>query len=168
MVESKSILPSNEVSAASKHFGRAAARKAATVNEVIIQDRLLFKLSRSWRLLVCWWRLVEILRRDCRSRAFVRDPWRSPPCSALCSALLASHSPCDPAPGSSVAASLLLFASSTTLLPLSVKISSGSRRGSIIHTRCKAAANNSKLTAAAGARKGQEKIKECSRHNWWL
>ena len=82
----------------------------------------------------CWWRLVEILRRDCRSRAFVRDPWRSPPCSALCSALLASHSPCDPASGSSVAASLLLFASSTTLLPLSVKISSGSRRGSIIHT----------------------------------
>ena len=52
MVESKSILPSNEVSAANKHFGRAAARKAATVNEVIIQDRLLFKLSRSWRLLV--------------------------------------------------------------------------------------------------------------------
>ena len=34
----------------------------------------------------CWWRLVEILRRDCRSRAFVRDPWRSQPCSALCSA----------------------------------------------------------------------------------
>ena len=52
MVESKSILPSNEVSAASKHFGRAAARKAATVNEVIIQDRLLFKFSRSWRLLL--------------------------------------------------------------------------------------------------------------------
>ena len=52
MVESKSILPSNEVSAASKHFGRAATRKAATVNEVIIQDRLLFKFSISWRLLV--------------------------------------------------------------------------------------------------------------------
>ena len=51
-MESKSILPSNEVSAASKHFGRAAARKAATVNEVIIQDRLLFKFSRSWRLLL--------------------------------------------------------------------------------------------------------------------
>ena len=146
MVESKSILPSNEVSAASKHFGRAAARKAATVTEVIIQDRLLFKFSISWRLL---------LVAPCRDpQARLSEPRVCPRslalsavlcsllcsallCSALCSllsALLASHSPCDPAPGSSVAASLLLFASSTTLLPLSVKISSGSRRGSIIHT----------------------------------
>ena len=139
MVESKSILPSNEVSAASKHFGRAAARKAATVNEVIIQDRLLFKFSRSWRLL----RVAP--SRDPQAR--LSEPRVRPRslalsavlcsllCSALCSALVASHSACDPASGSSVAASLLLFASSTTLLPLSVKRSSGSRRGSIIYTR---------------------------------
>ena len=133
MVESKSILPSNEVSAANKHFGRAAARKAATVNEVIIQDRLLFKLSRSWRLLVA-------PSRDPQPR--LSEPRVCPRslalsavlCSLLCLTLLASHSPCDPASGSSVAASLLLFASSTTLLPLSVKISCGSRRGSIIST----------------------------------
>ena len=133
-MKSKSILPSNEVSAASKHFGRAAARKAATVNEVIIQDRLLFKFSRCWRL------LLVAPSRDPQAR--LSEPRVRPRslalsavlCSPLCSALLASHSPCDPASGSSVAASLLLFASSTTLLPLSVKISCGSRRGSIIHT----------------------------------
>lgn len=94
MVESKSILPSNEVSAANKHFGRAAARKAATVNEVIIQDRLLFKLSRSWRLLVAPSRdpQARLSEPRVRPRSLALSAVL---CSLLCltllSALLCSH-----------------------------------------------------------------------------